>query len=489
MNWKTVPLLSGAGPEAGRCPVHIPGPATAPPEDAPPGHHLRELRTSPLALLRRSAEEGAHGLARLDTGPGACLVLNDPTAIEAVLTDRDATFFKPKMDLWKQVLGENVLTSEGADWARSRRRSVRITGARYVRRAARIVAEAADESLRHWTGTDALDIHEEMRTLTLAATLRHLCGTDERFDLHGFGDRLRTVMESIHTLESAPPGSPPDAAVESRFSRAAGELRAAVVDLVARHPGGGDDLIGLLTASPVSGAAEPGGPERAADPLTPEQVCDEVLAHLIAGHESTATSLAWALLLLSRAPDVTRRVRAEIDTTVGNRPPSTADLAEMSLLQAVFLEALRLYPPAWTIMRATGRACELLGVRIPAGAVLLASPYAVQRSGRWFRRPDTFLPDRWLEAGGSGESKYTYFPFGGGRRSCPGRQLAQVTAGVVLTRVLQGFCLEPVGELPEVAVDIILRPSAGTRLRAVPVQPEPTGPSQPESSGHRKESR
>ncbi|EPH44217.1 cytochrome P450 [Streptomyces aurantiacus] len=494
MSWKAVPLVSPSGPSPARCPAHA-GQDDAERAEAgegpAPGGHLEELRREPLGLLRRSAKESAHRLARLDTGPGACLVVSDPDAVDVVLTDHDAAFFKPKMERWKQVLGENVLTSEGPAWARSRRRSMRITGARYVRRAARVVAEVTDERLRSWAGTGAVgvdgaadsprspcipgshdipDIHEEMRTLTLAAVLRHLCGTDDDFDLRAFGRHLRTVMECIHALESAPAGAEPSARVERAFAHAAGELRAAVLRLVASHAGG-DDLVGLLTAPPDT-ASDDG---RAAEPLTPDQVCDEVLAHLIAGHESTATALAWSLLLLSRDADVTRRVRTEIGTTVGGRAPGPADLAGMPLLQAVFTEALRLCPPAWTIMRATGRPCELSGVRLPAGAVLLASPYSIQRSGRWFPRPDEFLPDRWLGDAAAGAPRYAYFPFGGGRRSCPGRMLAQVTAGVVLTRVLQGFRIEPVGEPPTADVGIILRPSPGTRLRAVPLRRESAG--------------
>ncbi|WP_189174524.1 cytochrome P450 [Streptomyces lasiicapitis] len=488
VNWKAVPLVSPPGPSAARCPAHAgqDGAERAGAGGADvPGGHLEELRRQPLDLLRRSAEESAHRLARLDTGPGACLVVSDPDAVDVVLTDHDAAYFKPKMERWKQVLGENVLTSEGPAWARSRRRSVRITGARYVRRAARVVAEVTDERLRDWAdvgtagaegtaGThgisDIHDIHEEMRTLTLAAVLRHLCGTDDDFDLRAFGHHLRTVMECIHALESAPPGAEPSPRTERAFAHAAGELRAAVLRLVASHTGG-DDLIGLLTGPPEKSPGE----GRAAEPLTPDQVCDEVLAHLIAGHESTATALAWSLLLLSRDTDVTHRVRAEIGTTVGVRAPGPDDLAGMPLLQAVFTEALRLCPPAWTIMRATGRTCELSGVRLPAGAVLLASPYGIQRSARWFPRPDEFLPDRWLGDATAGAPRYAYFPFGGGRRSCPGRSLAQVTAGVVLTRVLQGFRLEPVGGPPTADVGIILRPSPGTRLRAVPLQAESAG--------------
>lgn len=452
MRWTDVPQVSGAT-------------ATG---------HARELREDPLGLLRRSAAESradGGGLTRLDAGPGAgaCLVLHAPADIEAMLADRDASFFKPKMELWKRVLGENVLTSEGPAWAASRRRSVRVLGAPAVRDAARVVAETADERLRHWAAVGSadrgVDVYEEMRALTLTAALRHLCGTDDGLDLAAFGRNLRTVMERIHSSETgaapgaerpegcpASPGGGQETAAEREFDRAARGLRTAVLGLVSRHPYGRDDLIGLL------GAAG----------LTAEQVCDEVLAHLIAGHESTATSLAWSLLLLAEHPEAARCVRAEVTALLGDRRPDHDEAARLPLLRGVFLEALRLYPPAWTVMRATAGRQDLSGVHVPAGAVVLACPYTVQRDPRWFPGPDEFRPERAWATPSTDVPKYAYFPFGGGRRSCPGRHLAEVTAGVVLARVLQGFALEPQGALPEPAVDIILRPPAGTRLRAVP---------------------
>jgi cytochrome P450 len=231
--------------------------------------------------------------------------------------------------------------------------------------------------------------------------------------------------------------------------------------MVAAHPGGTDDLVNLLLTHPDFDSGR----------LTMAQVCDDVLAHLIASSESTATALAWSFLLIARNPAVEARLREEIVRTVGNRRPDIPDLNRMPYLRGVFAEALRLYPPTWSIMRASARAFELDGFRLPKGTCMLACQYAVHRDRLWFERPDDFIPERWLESTPARIPKFAYFPFGGGRRVCPGRRMGQITAYTIIARVLQQFHVHPGpdGEV-KAAVDVTLHPVSGTVIQVTPIR-------------------
>jgi cytochrome P450 len=433
--WRAIPAVSGASSDSG---------------------HFPELREDLLGLLRRAAAEGDGGSIRLAAGSLPFIVLNDPAAIETMLADPAGAFTKPKLELWRELTGSSVLTSNGARWRRARQRIAPMMGARYLRRHARIAAEAAVDRMRTWTPGEAVAVLGEMRMITLPAMLRSFCGGDEDVDVGAFTAELDTVMEYVQARESGRPDAA-NAPTEPTYRAAVSALRESARQLVLAHGSGDDDLVGLLVAN-----HGPGGRS------TVEEVCDEVLGQLIAGYESTATALAWTLLAVAVRPDVAARLRAEIERTTGGRTPGVAEMDEMAYLRAVFSESLRLHPPSWGILRAAECPVEVDGVRLPAGACLLASQYTMHRGSRWYDRPEEFLPERWLE-GAPLPPRFAYFPFGGGRRVCPGQRLAQVTACAVVAQVLPRFELRLVDDEVRPAVHVTLHPDQRTLLRVLPV--------------------
>jgi cytochrome P450 len=220
-----------------------------------------------------------------------------------------------------------------------------------------------------------------------------------------------------------------------------------------------DDLVGRLLAArdPDTG-----------DGLDDTEVREQVLLFLLAGHETTATALTFTLHLLGRHPDAQRRVREEARAVLGGRPPTAADVAALARTTRAVKEALRLYPPVYGIGRRTGAAGTVGGYRLPAGSVVVISPWVTHRHPGHWPDPDRFDPDRFTPEGEAGRHRYAYLPFGGGPRACIGSHFAMLEAVVATAAVVGSYRLEtPPGPVP-LATGITLRPAA-----AVPCAVEP----------------
>jgi cytochrome P450 len=164
-----------------------------------------------------------------------------------------------------------------------------------------------------------------------------------------------------------------------------------------------------------------------------------VLIFLLAGHETTATSLAFALHLLSLHPTEQARARDEVDTVLAGRAPSSADLERLPYLNRVLKETLRLYPSAALVGRRTVAATEIGGFDIPAGSDILTSPWVTHRHPAYWDAPDRFDPDRFTPEREAARPRYAWFPFGGGRRACIGQHFSMLESSIALATLLQRF--------------------------------------------------
>jgi cytochrome P450 len=187
---------------------------------------------------------------------------------------------------------------------------------------------------------------------------------------------------------------------------------------------------------------------------------------VLAGHETTSTALTWAWYLLATHPAVAERLYAELDTVLGDRDPGLDDVAQLPYANAVFTEALRLYPPALAFGRRPLRTCGLGGYSIPAGASIFVSPYITQRDARWFADPETFRPERWF---GEAPPKFAYFPFGGGAKMCIGESFAKLEGVIVLATLARRYRLALVDpQAVGIAPGATLRPDRPILMRPVP---------------------
>jgi cytochrome P450 len=438
------------------------GPFTAPPVDSWLAGHLRPFVADKLGFLTRAARE--HGdVVPLRMGPQRMWVVSDPDLIGEVFVGQVDAFRKDiGLRRVKVVLGDGLLSTEGAEHARRSKLAQPAFRKQELDRFAGDMVAITSERAARWAGRGTVELDEELSRLALTIVARSLFGAaldDEAAVGRALTEVLRLLETRLHALLPLPLWIPTPH--NRRFRAALGVLDRAVMDIVrqrrAARAEGRADLLSRLMGATAEGAR----------PLSDKELRDEVMTLVLAGHETTANALAFALSLLSRHPDVAARLRAEVDQVCGGRAATADDVPRLELAGQVFQEALRLYPPAWIIGREAARDVDL-GGRVPVkkGHMVAAAPWVVHRDPRWWG-PDAaeFRPERFAR-GAPRPRPHAYFPFGIGKRACIGRSFAMLEGTLVLATLAQQVDLEVTGE-PALQPQLTLRPGPlGARVRA-----------------------
>lgn len=234
-----------------------------------------------------------------------------------------------------------------------------------------------------------------------------------------------------------------------------GAVTGAAADADGAGNGTGDDLLSLLAAAKSSDDGE----------FDVSELRDQVLIFLLAGHETTATSLAFSLHLLARHPEQQDRAREEISRVLGDRTPEAADLDRLPYLTQVLKEAMRLFPAAPVIGRKAVAATEIDGHTIPAGADVILAPWVTHRLPGHWPDPDRFDPERFAPEAEAQRPRYAWFPFGGGPRACIGQHFSMLESVIALAMILRAYEFEAVDTDIPVSAGITLRTDGPTRCR------------------------
>jgi cytochrome P450 len=275
------------------------------------------------------------------------------------------------------------------------------------------------------------------------------------------GARLRALRARLATLPTR----------RSRaFGRAIARLDDVIYDVIERrkralptldHPA---DLVSLLLLARESDA----------EPLSDREIRDEVMTMFVAGHETTAAALTWCLYLLATHPQYQREVAREAEDVLGGREPGLDDLPKLTLARQAFEEAMRLYPPAWRLSRVAIDADRVAGYDVPAGSVVVVSPYLLHRDPALWPDPERFDPSRFAAEQSRARPRLAFIPFGAGQRMCLGAAFATAEAQIVLSILCRAVAFEPA---PEHAVSfaprLTLRPRGGMPLRVRPAAGAP----------------
>lgn len=440
------------------------------PKGAPLVGSLPALGRDPLGfLLDLGRNYGAVSFATV--GRSRLYMLNEPALIEEALVGRHRECVK---DFGTRELvplvGQGLLTSEGEAWRRHRKLASPKLAPKHIAGYAETMVACAERACAGFRDHEVRDIQLDMMALTLEIVGKTLLGVDARGDADRIAHVLDVSMEYFDKQLRTWHGMLPRWVVTKErlaFREVRAELDQMVYRIIARcrARGEGDDhlLARLVHARGDDGEA-----------MSDAQLRDEAVTMLLAGHETTALALCFAVYALSEHPQAAARLRAEIDAQLASRPATLADLPKLKYLEAVVRETLRLYPPAWLIGREIAQPFEIGGYALRPPEQLIMSPYAMHRDPRFFPEPERFLPERWLDARAQALPKFAYFPFGGGPRVCIGNHFALMETQLVLATLVSQLELTVVpGFALELDPVVTLRPACGVRVLVRRRRPAP----------------
>jgi cytochrome P450 len=387
----------------------------------------------------------------------------DPRDIETILVGRQHHFLKDEITRsLSGTLGNGLLTSEGELWRHQRKLVAPSFQPRQIESYAKTMVEEAARSLSEMPIGPVFDVHPKMMALTLRVVIKTLFGTeaDSTFDFDRVGRIIKGLLAEFEAYNFSwqallPRWAPFGPGARSR--RLVAELDEMLLAIIRDREGkpAGDDLLSRLHAA----SSDEG------NRMTIGQLRDEMVTMFLAGHETTAVALSYALYLLSLHPDVSRRVAEEVRGVARDRPLTTADIPKLRFCDAVVRESMRLYPPAWTVGRQVATECPVGKYMLPAGSIVLIPQWAVHRDPRWFAEPEAFRPDRWLDGLAQRLPAFAYFPFGGGPRVCVGNHFAMMELILVLSTLIRSIEVQPVpGFQVELHPAVTLRPRGGLPL-------------------------
>jgi cytochrome P450 len=431
--------------------------------------NLLPFARDPFHFLLSSQREYGD-VVRFRFGSISAYLLAHPDSVRHVLLDNSQHYDKRIGYVqMKPLVGDGLLVSEGDVWRRQRHLLQPPFQPQHLDVVTRPMLDAVSAMLERWEASagagEPVEIVAEMTHLTHAIMGRMLFGIDFSAAGNPLGRALAVAQQLSDDFTLRLTHSPLailaglasiPAPLPRRVREQLRELDRVIYDLIAvrRREGAdrGDWASLLLTArDPHSG-----------EPLTDQEVRDQIVTLWLAGTETPAVGLAWACYLLAQHPQIERRLDAELAHVLGGRVPTWDDLPALTYTVMILHESMRLYPPAWLIVRTSIHDVEIGGFNIPARSMILLSPYVTQRHPALWADPGQFEPERFAPEEIARRSRFAYFPFGGGPRQCLGNHMALVEMQFALAALAQQYRLRVApGQRIAPAVMITLRPREG----------------------------
>ncbi|MFD5010238.1 bifunctional albaflavenone monooxygenase/terpene synthase [Streptomyces chartreusis] len=377
------------------------------------GHGWRMVR-GPLAFMATLRDHG--DVVRIKLGPKTVYAVTTPELTGALALSTDFEIAGPLWESLESLLGkEGVATANGPRHRRQRRTIQPAFRLDAIPGYGPIMAEEAHALTGRWQSGETIDCTAESFRIAVRIVARCLLRgayMDERADrLCAALDSLFRGMYQRMVIPLGPLYKLPLPANRT-FNRALADFHLLVDEVVAERRASGQKPDDLLTA--LLEAKDENG-----DPIGEQEIHDQVVAIFTAGAETVASTILWLLHVLAEHPEHADKVRAEVESVTGGRPVAFEDVRSLRHTNNVVVETMRLRPAIWILTRRAVTDTSLGGYRIPAGADIVYSPYAVQRDPKSYARNLDFDPDRWLPERAKEVPKYAMSPFGVGNRKCP----------------------------------------------------------------------
>lgn len=394
---------------------------------------MRKWRNEDRIAVTQQVLDEYGDVAQLQVPGLRIFVTNNPEIIQECLVSKHRSFHKDRYyEFLRLILGNGLLTSE-EDFHLQQRRMVQPAFHKdRIASYAEAMVHYSQATRSGWRDGQKVNMASEMGSLALSIVGKTLFGSEVGTEAQGVADALDHILPLDNTV-IGPFGSwliRVPFPSHRRFFKSLAYIDEVLYKMIKEHRASGDqgDLLSMLLAAQD---------EDDGHRMNDMQVRNEAITLFLAGHETTAVAMTWTWYLLSQHPDVEARMHEELDRVLCGRTPTFEDYPRLDYTRRVFQESMRLFPPAYIIGRESIEDTTLGGYRIPKGSIVIMSSYITQRDKRYFPNPESFDPDRWLPENSAGRHKFTYFPFGGGRRLCVGEPFAWMEGVLVMATLCQ----------------------------------------------------
>jgi cytochrome P450 len=427
--------------------------------------HLKPLRNDFLSYVQQL--RGQYGdIVYLRVGPFGVNLLSHPDHLQAVLSDRAGDYRKPRRmrKAFGFLVRGGIALNDGPEWVQRRKLSQQALAFLDYEQVAAAAVRYTERMVRYLTGGRG-DASEAVERVIIGTALDTALGeeaaeaADQTFDDIQTG--LAATIELIYSPLPLFLPTPRQLRIRRVAARLAARAAAARVRCVTRR----EEPARCLMAGLLAARDEAGQPGR------PRVLDEEAIMIVLGGKETAGPAALWTCYLLAQHPEVQEQAAAEVARILGGRRPCAADVSRLKLLEAVYKEAIRLYPPGFIILREVDRHTQVSGYDLTPGDAVCLYVLGMTRDARWFDDPECFRPERFL-GGTAPMPAHGYAPFGLGKRACPGGRMAVVSTVAMLATVLQGYRWKlPEGTtLPQPVLHMGLRPRGGLPLRLVPTR-------------------
>lgn len=418
-----------------------------------------DFRQDPIAFFLRMLHEG--DIVSLRTGFQPTYVVNSPDFVREILVTKDAFFKKGRTDkVLRRTITNGLLTARKEDHKHQRSYYQPIFYKERLQHYARTIVEETNRLKESLEKSASCVIDDEMMQLTLQIIAKVMFATDveerKKQLADAVSDTIEQTAQTLYTPVILPMAIPTKG--NNIHKQAIDTLEDMIYGVIKEAKENPEPykmtMVGLLLDTVSSGGK----------PITDEEIRDQMMTMLLAGHETSANLVTWIFYALSKNPEVEKRFHEEIDNI--DLEASPFDLySKLSYTQQIIKEGLRMYPPAWLIYRESEGEVELLGETFKKGSTFMICTYAMHRNEAYFSQPEVFNPDRFAEESGEEHPNFAYVPFGGGSRSCIGSRFAMMETTLILAMLGKTFTFS-LEDTPSVLPDplVSLRVKDGLKM-------------------------
>lgn len=428
---------------------------------------LPQIIKDPFGYLKQ-AQADYGDLYNLNLGLTKMLVLNHPRQVQHVLVDNAQNYRKggAMWDAIRAMLGNGLVVSEGSFWLRQRRMMQPQFHRQRLAALTELMVSAMQEALDTWEPASADDsdfnLAPAFNELTMKVITRTLFGTGlstEEMDRvsKALDYSVNYILKAI-VLNGLPSWMP--APGKKEFEKSIKQIDETVYRIIAnsRKNGGAQNHMMAMLLDLVD--------DETGEGMTDQQLRDEVTTLFLAGYETTSIALTWAWDFLTHRPDVMEKLQAEVDSVLGDRLPTFADLMQLPYCRMVLQETLRIRPSAWQLPRTAVADDEIDGYSIPAGTTVTGLIYMCHYHPEEWENPEVFDPERFQPGKAEKRHKFAYMPFGAGQRKCIGLDFAMMEGQLALAMVAQRYKLFKTNlHLAEPQLSTTLRPKGGVIVK------------------------